>query len=72
MNDAKKMVELSLEEYETQASSIAFDVMAKGNTFCVDTGDAGRFYIVREEKIAELVSELLQKSRESSAAALGL
>lgn len=42
------MKNLSLEEYEAQARSIVFDVMAAGDIVCVDCGDAGKFVIMEE------------------------
>jgi hypothetical protein len=71
MSEQKKIIELSLEDYNKR-SSLVFDVMACGESFCIDTGDAGKFYVVREDNIPGLMSELMQRCRDDSAAALGL
>ena len=56
---AMEIKNLGLEEYEAQSRSLVYDVMAVGDAMCVDTGTAGKFFMVRDDKLGELVSEML-------------
>ena len=48
------------------------DVLVKGDTLRIDGGELGKFLIVREDKLADVVSEILERARVSSAEMLGL
>jgi hypothetical protein len=45
---------ISIEEYEAKTSGLVFDVVASGEAVRVDTGEAGAFVMIREDKFLEL------------------
>ena len=55
------MKSMTLEEYEAGAVSIAQEVMEEGRVICVDAGDDGKFYIVRDDKVVQLASRVGEK-----------
>ena len=63
---------MTLAEYEAQTRNIVSDVMSNGDIVHVDTGETGKFFVVRDEKLGDLIAEVLQQCRDNSKKMLGL